>query len=207
MTVPFYSLHPCARKGCKNPAFRSTGISVRRQLKEYHQLTVHRRSMSTGNGEDSLEIVQTRRRFLTTLSLAGAASLLRLPRALAVEDALETMTVRLVNDRSICIAPEYMAEELLRAEGFTDIHYVEAPGILSLSLQSLNAANTCLSAVFWSPAADSGTNIGVLMPAARHASTPSRTFVAEPNNVMSASQRSGSIWAHRRAALPLQRRC
>src|SRR5215471_8415794 len=30
-----------------------------------------------------------------------------------------------------------------------------------------------------------------LIPAARHASTPSRIFVAEPNNVMSASQRSG----------------
>ena len=38
------------------------------------------------------------------------------------------MTVRLVNDRSICIAPEYVAEELLRAEGFTDIRYDEAPG-------------------------------------------------------------------------------
>jgi NitT/TauT family transport system substrate-binding protein len=33
-----------------------------------------------------------------------------------------------VSDRSICIAPEYVAEELLRAEGFTDIRYVEAPG-------------------------------------------------------------------------------
>jgi NitT/TauT family transport system substrate-binding protein len=26
----------------------------------------------------------------------------------------------------ICIAPQYVAEELLRAEGFTDIHYIEA---------------------------------------------------------------------------------
>jgi len=84
--------------------------------------------MSAGNGEDAMEIGQTRRRFLTALSLAGAANLLRLPRALAAEDALETTTVRLPNDHSICIAPEYMAEELLRAEGFTDIRYVEAPG-------------------------------------------------------------------------------
>jgi NitT/TauT family transport system substrate-binding protein len=84
--------------------------------------------MSAGNGEDAMEPVQTRRRFLITLSSAGAASVLSLPRALAAEDALETTTVRLVNDRSICIAPEYMAEELLRAEGFTDIRYVEAPG-------------------------------------------------------------------------------
>src|SRR5215831_14082507 len=72
-----------------------------------------------------MPVLQSRRCFLTRLSLAGAAGLLRLPRALAAEDALETTTVRLVNDRSICIAPEYMAEELLRAEGFTDIRYVE----------------------------------------------------------------------------------
>jgi len=74
-----------------------------------------------------MPMVQTRRRFLTTLSLAGAAGLLRVPRSLAAEGPLETTTVRLVNDGSICIAPEYAAEELLRAEGFTDIRYVEVP--------------------------------------------------------------------------------
>jgi NitT/TauT family transport system substrate-binding protein len=72
--------------------------------------------------------MQSRRRFLTMVSVAGAAGLLYPQRALAAEGALETTTVRLVNDRSICIAPEYVAEELLRAEGFTDIRYVEAPG-------------------------------------------------------------------------------
>jgi NitT/TauT family transport system substrate-binding protein len=67
----------------------------------------------------------SRRQVLTTLSLAGAAGLPRLAPALAAEGPLETTTVRLVNDGSICIAPEYAAEELLRAEGFTDIRYVE----------------------------------------------------------------------------------
>jgi NitT/TauT family transport system substrate-binding protein len=75
-----------------------------------------------------MPIMQTRRRFLATLSLAGAAGLMRATPTLATEGPLETTTVRLVNDRSICIAPEYVAEELLRAEGFTDIRYVEAPG-------------------------------------------------------------------------------
>jgi hypothetical protein len=75
-----------------------------------------------------MPIMQTRRQFLSTVSLAGAAGSLRVPSALAAEAAPETTTVRLVNDRSVCIAPEYMAEELLRAEGFTDIRYVEAPG-------------------------------------------------------------------------------
>src|ERR1700730_13956255 len=73
--------------------------------------------------------MQTRRRFLATLSLAGAAGLMRTPPALATEGPLETTPVRLVNDRSLCIAPEYVAEEILRGEGFTDIRYVEAPGI------------------------------------------------------------------------------
>jgi NitT/TauT family transport system substrate-binding protein len=74
-----------------------------------------------------MRMTQTRRDFLTTLSLAGAAGLVRIPPALAAEGVLETTTLRLVNDGSICIAPEYAAEELLRAEGFTDIRYVEVP--------------------------------------------------------------------------------
>src|SRR5260370_11956301 len=69
--------------------------------------------------------MHTRRRFLTTLSLAGAAGLIRVPRAPAEEGALETTTVRLAKIDSICIAPQHIAEELLRAEGFTDIRYVD----------------------------------------------------------------------------------
>ena len=72
-------------------------------------------------------ITQTRRRFLTTLSLAGAGSLVRAPRVLAAEGALETTTVRLPKFSSICVSPQYVAEELLRAEGFTDIRYVDTP--------------------------------------------------------------------------------
>ena len=58
---------------------------------------------------------QTRRRFLTTLSLAGAASLVRVPQALAGEGALETTTVRIVKIPGICVATQYVAEEVLRA--------------------------------------------------------------------------------------------
>src|SRR5271157_5534066 len=68
--------------------------------------------------------MQTRRRFLTTLSLAGAAGLVRAPRALAAEGALETTSVRFVKNPAICVAPQYL-QELLRAEGFTEISYVE----------------------------------------------------------------------------------
>ena len=72
--------------------------------------------------------MQTRRRFLSTLSLAGVAGLsgaLHLP---AAAETLETTTVRLVNDGSICIAPLFAAEELLRAEGFADIRFVPHTG-------------------------------------------------------------------------------
>jgi NitT/TauT family transport system substrate-binding protein len=74
-----------------------------------------------------MSMVHTRRRFLTTLSLAGAAGLLRTPRALAAEGMLETTTVRIGKSPGICVAPQYVAEELLRAEGFTDVRYVEEP--------------------------------------------------------------------------------
>ena len=40
-------------------------------------------------------MMYTRRRFLTTVSLAGAAGLLRPPSALAAEETLETTTIRM----------------------------------------------------------------------------------------------------------------
>jgi len=74
-----------------------------------------------------MPIMQSRRRFLTAVALASAGGLLRGPRALAVEEQLETTTVRLNKNPGVCIAPLYFAEELLRMEGFTDIRYVEIP--------------------------------------------------------------------------------
>jgi NitT/TauT family transport system substrate-binding protein len=73
-----------------------------------------------------MPIMQTRRRFLTTLSLAGAAGLVFPPPARAAEAPLETTSVRILRFPGICIAPQYIAAELLRAEGFTDIRYVDA---------------------------------------------------------------------------------
>jgi NitT/TauT family transport system substrate-binding protein len=75
-----------------------------------------------------MPIMQTRRQFLTTLALAPAAGFLRPPPALAAEGDLETMTVRLPKNFGICISPQYAAEELLHAEGFTDVRYVETEG-------------------------------------------------------------------------------
>jgi NitT/TauT family transport system substrate-binding protein len=74
-----------------------------------------------------MHLTQTRRRFLTALSAVSAAGLVRAPRAPAAEALLETTTVRLAKTDGICIAPQYIADELLRAEGFTDVRYVDVP--------------------------------------------------------------------------------
>src|SRR6516162_11734140 len=72
-----------------------------------------------------MEIMQTRRRFLATLSLAGAAGLVRAPQSRAAEQPLETTSVRFMRTPSLCHAPQFVAEELLRAEGFSEIRYID----------------------------------------------------------------------------------
>src|SRR5215472_14791728 len=84
-------------------------------------------------------LMQNRREFLTTLSLAGAAGLVRAPQSLAAEDALETTTVRLAKYPVICLAPVYVGEELLRAEGFTDIRFVD----VITDRQQIKASGVC----------------------------------------------------------------
>jgi NitT/TauT family transport system substrate-binding protein len=75
-----------------------------------------------------MPMMQSRRRFLTTLSGAGAVGLFRARGVLAAEGPLETTSVRLFKSSLICsAAPQYAAEELLCAEGFKEIVYVEVP--------------------------------------------------------------------------------
>ena len=71
----------------------------------------------------------SRRQFLGGLTLAGTAGLLGVhPRPVAAEPPPETTRIRLVRVPSICLAPQFVAEELLRAEGFTEVHYVKKQG-------------------------------------------------------------------------------
>jgi NitT/TauT family transport system substrate-binding protein len=72
-------------------------------------------------------MIQSRRDFLTTLSAAGAAGVFGARTSLADEGPPETTAIRLARNRAICLAPVYVAEDLLRAEGFTDIRHVLSP--------------------------------------------------------------------------------
>jgi NitT/TauT family transport system substrate-binding protein len=74
-----------------------------------------------------MPITQTRRRALATLAAGGAASLIRVPNSFATEERLETTAIRLGKIANMCVAPQYVAEELLRAEGFTDVRYLAMP--------------------------------------------------------------------------------
>jgi NitT/TauT family transport system substrate-binding protein len=71
-----------------------------------------------------MQIMQSRRHFLTTLALTSTASALGTRSALADEGPPEVTTLRLRRTPAICAAPGYIADALLRAEGFTDISYI-----------------------------------------------------------------------------------
>jgi len=71
---------------------------------------------------------QSRRSFLAALSSAGATGLIGASTSLAQEAPPETTRIRLVQVPSICQAAQFLAEELLRREGFADVQYIKKPG-------------------------------------------------------------------------------
>ena len=75
-----------------------------------------------------------RRDFLRGLGVVSATGLLGVrPRCAAAEPPPETTKVRLTRIPSICRAPQYMTEELLHSEGFTDVQYLSWPDSLKAS--------------------------------------------------------------------------
>jgi NitT/TauT family transport system substrate-binding protein len=69
-----------------------------------------------------------RRTFLQTIGIASTAGAMGYgPRLFAAEPPPETTRIRLYKFPGICLAPQYVAEKLLRAEGFTDVQYLEFP--------------------------------------------------------------------------------
>jgi NitT/TauT family transport system substrate-binding protein len=111
-----------------------------------------------------MTMAQTRRRFLTTLSLAGMASLLRAPEAPAAEGPLETTSVRFMQTPSLCHAPQFVAEELLRAEGFTEIRYSEGASSAEIN-EAVTSGKVDFNTHFapqWASLIDSGGAVTVL---------------------------------------------
>jgi NitT/TauT family transport system substrate-binding protein len=73
-----------------------------------------------------------RRAFLKSAIAAGTGALFTTSAARAAEEPPETTRVRLFKFPGTCLAPQYFAEDLLRAEGFTDVQYLEFPDLLAL---------------------------------------------------------------------------
>src|SRR5262245_28667980 len=67
----------------------------------------------------------SRRRFLATASALSAAWFIGNVRTAAAEPPPEVQKIRLARIPGICMAPEYVAGELLRLEGFTEVEYAE----------------------------------------------------------------------------------
>src|SRR5215831_8174312 len=90
----------------------------------------------------------SRRRFLSELTLAGTVGLLGLrPRLVTAEPPPEMTRIRLVHDPSICVTPQYLAEELLRADGFNEVQYVEATDGLGTKLIAAGGADMMMEFV------------------------------------------------------------
>jgi NitT/TauT family transport system substrate-binding protein len=66
----------------------------------------------------------TRRRFLAETSALGAASLIGLPQVASADPPPEISRIRLLKLTAICTAPQYLAKEMLRLEGFSDVEHV-----------------------------------------------------------------------------------
>jgi NitT/TauT family transport system substrate-binding protein len=97
-----------------------------------------------------LHITQSRRDFLASAS-AAAAGVLGARGSVADEEALETTAVRLTTAAGICIAPQYLAGELLRADGFTDVSFVPAmkgpPGAVMIGRGEADFTSTFAASV------------------------------------------------------------
>lgn len=87
----------------------------------------------------------TRRTFVSGVALAGTAGLLGMrPETAGAEPPPETTRIRLAKTGAICMAPHFVAEDLLRSEGFADVQYVPRPD-LAAAEQALAAGEADLN--------------------------------------------------------------
>jgi NitT/TauT family transport system substrate-binding protein len=107
----------------------------------------------------------SRREFLGGVTVVGAVGLLGLPSPrVAAEPPPETTTLRLTSTPAICLAPQYVAAELLQGEGFTEVQYLKTTGG-SGTTKALAAGEAHISTTFSGPfllSADAGDPIVLL---------------------------------------------
>ena len=105
----------------------------------------------------------SRRSFMLNASALSAASVLGIPSRAAAEPPPEIKKIRLVRIPAICLAPQYLAEEILRLEGFTDIQYFEIDRTISTEILTENLADMTVTAPpELMPALDRGASILIL---------------------------------------------
>ena len=106
----------------------------------------------------------SRRRFLARLAAAATVAPALRSRVGSADPPPETTRIRIPNIGGICLAPQYAAEELLRAEGFTDVQYVKKQGPAGL-VQAVTSGEADLSinyAAGWAGSLDAGGAITIL---------------------------------------------
>lgn len=101
-----------------------------------------------------------RRQFLEGTSALSTASLLGLSPPAAAEPPPEVKKIRPVKIPAICLAPEYVAEELLRLEGFSEVEYVEMNRLGAEEMLYTNQADiSAATPPTMIPALDSGKSL------------------------------------------------
>jgi NitT/TauT family transport system substrate-binding protein len=94
----------------------------------------------------------SRRDLLRGVAAAGSAGLLGVASSpAAAEPPPETTTLRLDQRPSLCAAPQYVAQDLLRDEGFSDVRYVRKDGALQAQ-KAVAAGELDVSVSFVGPA-------------------------------------------------------
>jgi NitT/TauT family transport system substrate-binding protein len=94
----------------------------------------------------------SRRDLLRGVAAAGSAGLLGVASSpAAAEPPPETTTLRLDQRPSLCAAPQYVAQDLLRDEGFSDVRYVRKDGALQAQ-KAVAAGELDISVSFVGPA-------------------------------------------------------
>jgi len=94
-----------------------------------------------------------RRTFLHGTALAGTVGLGLTgwhPRHALAESPPETTRIKLIEITGICIAPQYVAEDLLRSEGFRDVEYFKAAAGMETA-NAIAAAEADISLNFVAP--------------------------------------------------------